>query len=91
MFREDIADQDRLPVHIIFGAADVQTIKMTEPPVPGPNTDTDPEAEFTMLGWVLAGRTPLANTETEKGFFARASHNDFNQMCSREALGFQRR
>ena len=69
-------------MHIIFGATDVQRIKTREPLVFGPNPDTDPGAEFTMLGWVLAGRTPLANKEAEKGSFARTSHNEFNQMCS---------
>ena len=56
LFSEEITDQDRLPVHIIFDAADVQKIKTTGPPVLGPNPDTDPGAAFTMLGWVLACR-----------------------------------
>ena len=62
VFSEEIADQDRLPVHIIFGAADFQRIKTTERPVLGPNADTDPGVEFAMLGWVLAGKTPLTKT-----------------------------
>ena len=58
-FSEETATQDRLPVHIIFGAADVQRIKTTEPAVLGPNPDTDPGAEFTMLGWVLAAMSSI--------------------------------
>ena len=39
-----------------------------------------------MLGWVVAGKTLLANTETEKEFLACRSHNKFNQMCLQEVL-----
>ena len=86
-FSEEITTQDRLPVHVILGAADVQRIKTTEPAVLGPNPDTDPGAEFTMLGWVLAGKTLLHNLETKKEFFACSSRDEFNQMCSQEVLG----
>ena len=87
VFSEETATQDKLPVHIILGAADVQRIKSTEPPVLGPNPDTDPGAEFTMLGWVLAGKAISPTTESEKSFFVQSSHDEFTQMCSQEVLG----
>ena len=55
-------------MHIILGAADVQQIKSTEPPVLGPNPDTDPGAEFTMLGWVLAGKANITNHREREEF-----------------------
>ena len=53
----------------------------------GDNPDCDPVAEFTTLGWVISGKVPLADTTTEKGFFLKSSPNEFQQMCSQEALG----
>ena len=40
-------------VHIILGAADIQRIKSTEAAVLGLNPDSEPRAEFTMLGWFI--------------------------------------
>ena len=56
-FSDEDTEEDKLPIHIILGAADYQRIKTTEPPVLGPNPDVDPGAEFTMLGWTLTGKT----------------------------------
>ena len=42
VFSEEQATAQKLPVHIILGAADIQRIKSTEPPVLGLNPDTDP-------------------------------------------------
>ena len=47
--------EDKLPIHIILGASDFQRIRTTESLVLGPNTNSDPGAEFTMLGWTLTG------------------------------------
>ena len=74
-------------MHIILGAADIQRTKSTEPAVLGSNPDSDPGAEFTMLGWVIAGKSILSNAEAEKGFFLNSSHDEFMQMCSQEVLG----
>jgi len=60
-FSEETATADKLPVHIILGAADIQRIKLTEPAILGPNLDTDQETEFTMLGWVIAGKAILSS------------------------------
>ena len=43
-FSEEITTQDRFPVHVILGAADVQRVKTTELAVLGQNPDTDPGA-----------------------------------------------
>ena len=79
--------EPNLPVHVILGAADIQRIKTTEPAVLGKNPDTDPGAEFTMLGWTITGKSMVSGTETEKGFFLKSSHDEFKQMCSQEVLG----
>ena len=86
---EETANQDKLPVHIILGAADVQRIKSTEPPVLGPNPDTDPGAKFTMLGWVLAGKAISPTTESENKynhikrlFFSEETQPRINYPCT---------
>ena len=61
--------EDNLPVHVILGAADIQRIKTTEPAVLGVDSDIDPGAEYTMLGWMITGKLTPLSTETEKGFF----------------------
>lgn len=40
-----------------------------------------------MLGWVIAGKPILSNTEAEKSFFLNSSHDEFMQMRSQEVLG----
>ena len=65
-FIEETATADKLAVHIILGAADIQRIKSTEPAILGPNPDTDPGAEFAMLGWVIAGKAILSSAPVEK-------------------------
>ena len=87
VFSEEAATAEKLPVHVILGAADIQRIKSTEPAVLGSNPDTDPGAEFTMLGWVIAGRSILPNTGEEKGFFLNSGQDEFVQMCSQEVFG----
>ena len=84
---EMVSSGDQLPVHIILGAADIQRIKSTEPAVLGDNSDCDPVAELTTLGWVVSGLFPLAGTTKEKGFFLKSSLDEFQQMCCQEAVG----
>ena len=86
-FSEEAVTEPNLPVHVILGAADIQRIKTTEPAVLGKNPDTDPGAEFTMLGWTITGKSMVPGTETEKGVFLKSSHDEFKQMCSQEVLG----
>ena len=86
-FSEEVVTEPNLPVHVILGAADIQRIKTTKPAVLGKNRDTDPGAEFTMLGWTITGKSMLSGTETEKGFFLKSSQDEFKQMCSQEVLG----
>ena len=50
VFSEETVTAEKLPVHIILGAADIQRIKSTEPAVLGSNPDSDPGTEFTMMG-----------------------------------------
>ena len=86
-FSDEDTEEDKLPIHIILGAADYQRIKTTEPPVLGPNPDVDPGAEFTMLGWTLTGKIVEVNTEAEKLFMTLSPKTEFEQMCSIEVLG----
>ena len=84
---DEEAVEQQLPVHIILGAADYQRIRSTEQPVLGSNPDTDPGAEFTMLGWMLFGRQMTHSQSPEKGFFAKTSQQEFDRLCNLEALG----
>ena len=47
-FSEEQATAEKLTIHIILGAADIQRIKSTEPPVLGLNPDTDRVHHFGM-------------------------------------------
>ena len=78
-----------LPVHIILRAADYQRIKTAEPAVLGPDTNKDPGAEFTILGWTLSGMATQRSMQTEKTFFTRLTKDEFEQMCSLEVLGLK--
>ena len=61
--------EDKLPIYIILSSSDFQRIRTTEPLVLGPNHNSDPGAEFTMLGWTLTGKTVGNGSEAEKGLF----------------------
>ena len=89
VFSEEQPTSEKLQVHIILRAADIRQIKSTEPPVLGLNPHTDPGAEFTMLGWVIAGKSTPLSAEAEKMFFMNASQNEFAQMCSQEVIGLK--
>ena len=86
-FSDEDAQEVRLPIHIILGAADYQRIKTTEPPLLGPNPDADPGAEFTMLGWTLTGKMVETSTETEKILMMQSCQDEFERTCSIEILG----
>ena len=68
-FSDKNVKEDKLPIHIILGASDFQRIRTMEPLVLGPNPNSDPGAEFTMLGWTLTGKTVGNGAEAEKGLF----------------------
>ena len=62
-----------------MGVADYQRVKTTEPPMLGPNPDKDPGAEFTMLGWTLAGTNVQSDTDiTEKSFYMNSNIVELN-------------
>ena len=86
-FSDESTEEEKLPVHIILGAADYQRIKTTEPPVLGPNPDVDPGAEFTMLGWTVTGKTMEVDSEVERIFLMLSPKEEFEKMCSIEVLG----
>ena len=52
-------------VHILMGAANCQRIKTTELSISGKNPDKYLEAETTMLGWTLTGKTVTSHTKSE--------------------------
>ena len=67
-FSDKNVKEEKLPIHIILGfPSDFQRIRTTEPLVLGPNPNSDPGAEFTMLGWTLTGKTVGNGAEAEKG------------------------
>ena len=76
VFSEEQATAEKLPVHTILGAADIQRIKSTEPPVLGLNPDADPGVQFTMLGWVIAGKSTPLTAEAERMFFMNSRQNE---------------
>ena len=86
-FSDDNTEEEKLPVHIILGAADFQRIKTNESPVLGPNPDVDPGAEFTMLGWTVTGKMMEVDSEVEKIFLMLSPKEEFEKMCSIEVLG----
>lgn len=86
-FCEEETTDKYLPVHVILGAADYQRIRSTEQPILGENPDKDPGAEFTMLGWVLYGKSVSNNSPEEKGFFLNSSQSEFERLCSVDVLG----
>ena len=86
-FSDEITNSQRLPIHIILGAADYQRIKTTEPSVLGKNPDKDPGAELTMFGWISAGKVTNTHSETDKNFLAISSRDDFERMCAMDVLG----
>ena len=86
-FCDEDSEEDKLPIHIILGAADYQRIRTTEPPVLGPNPDVDLGAEYTMLGWTLSGKTVEIDADSEKLFLTLTPQNEFERMCSLEVLG----
>ena len=84
---EQNVKEDKLPIHIILGALDFQRIRKTEPLVLEPNPDSDPGAEFTMLGWTLTGKTVGNGAKAEKGLFLNCTRDECEQMCLLEILG----
>ena len=88
-FADENTTKDHLPVHVILGGADYQTIKTSEPIVFGKHPETNPFAEFTKLGWTLVGKQGVSGTIAEKQFFVRSSKDEFEQMCSLDALGIK--
>ena len=88
-FCDEDYEEDKLPIHIILGAADYQRIRTTEPPVLGPNPDVDPGAEYTMLGWTLSGKTVEIDADSGKLFLTLTPQNEFERMCSLEVLGLE--
>ena len=86
-FSDEMTQNQKLPIHIILGAADYQRIKTTEPSILGKNPDKDPGAELTMFGWILAGKVTNTHSETDKNFFTKSSRDEFERMCAMDSLG----
>ena len=85
-FCDENATKEKLPIHIILGAADFQRIKTTEAPILGPNPDEDPVAEFTSLGWIISGKktTPCPQVFER---LVKTFQEEFESMSSLEVLG----
>ena len=76
-----------MPVHIILGAADYQSIRTTEPLILGAKPDKDTMAKFTMLGWTIYGRPLVEEGDTAKQFFLKTGHEEFQKLSSLDVLG----
>ena len=85
-FSDENVKEDKQPIHIILGASDFQRIITTQPLVSGPNPNSDPGAEFTMLGWTLTGKTVGKGAEAGKGLFLNSTRDEFERMCSWKCL-----
>ena len=85
-FADENTTKDYLPVHVILGVADYQRIKMLEPIFFGKHPSTDPFSDFTKLDWTLASKQGVSGTFVEKQFFVRSGKDEFEQMCSLDAL-----
>ena len=55
-FADENRTKDYLPVHVILRVADYQKIKTPEPIIFGKHPEIHSFAEFTKLGWTLAGK-----------------------------------
>ena len=88
-FADENTTKDYLPVHVILGVADYQKKKTSEPIVFGKHPETDSFAEFTKLGWTLVGKQGVSGMFAEKQFFVPSSKDEFEQMCSLDALGIK--
>ena len=88
--RIDFSDAEtsskNVPIHVILGVGDYQRIRASEPPIFGNNLGTDPDAEYTKLGWTLFGGKNCSET-TDKQFLIRTGHEEFERMCSLDVLG----
>ena len=87
-FLEERETQDLLFIHIMLGIADYQRIQTNEPLVLGMNTNMDPVAEFTKLGWTLCGGV-TRKIQFEKQYFVNDEKSEFQKLCSLDVLGLE--
>ena len=76
-----------MPVHIILGAADYQSIRTTEPLILRAKPDKNTRAKFTMLGWTIYGRPLVKEGDTTKQFFLKTGHEEFEKRSSLDIFG----
>ena len=88
-FPDENTTKNYLPVHVMLGVADYQKIKTSEPIVFGKHPETDPLAEFTKLHWTFVGKQGVSGTFAEKQYFVQSSKDEFEQVCSLDALGIK--
>ena len=70
------------------GVTDYQRIRTNEPLVLRLNTNTDPKAEFTKLGWTLCGGVSK-KTQFEKQNYVNDEKSEFQKLCSLDVLGLE--
>ena len=84
LFEEETTCESR-PVHLILGVSDYQRIRTS-----GNNlilgTDTDPGAEFMMLGWMMLGGKQNRE-QPAKNFLLHTGQDKFEKLCSLDVLG----
>ena len=72
----------------MLGVVDYQRIRTNEPPVLGLNTNMNPVAEFTRLGWTLCGGV-TRKTQFEKQYFVNDEKSEFQKLCSLDVQGLE--
>ncbi|CAB3991801.1 Hypothetical predicted protein [Paramuricea clavata] len=76
----------RMPVHIMLGVSDFQRIRTSGNLILGTNPDTDPGAEFTMLGLTVFGGKQNG-MQPVKNFLLHPAQKEFEKLCNLDVLG----
>ena len=84
LFSDEHERGEKLPVHIILGARDINKMKIPEPPII--LKDNDLVVEMTKLGWIISGGGHRNPSYDENTFFL-SSEAQFDAMTKIELLG----
>ena len=86
LFEEETTCES-MPVHLILGVSDYQRIRTSgNNIILGTDPDTDPGAEFTMLGWTMFGGKQNRE-QPAKNFLLHTGQDEFEKLCSLDVLG----
>ena len=84
---EEETTYESMPVHLILRVSDYQRIRTSgNNLILGTDPDTDPGAEFTMLGWTMFGGKQNRE-QPAKNFLLHTGQDEFEKLCSLDVLG----